>query len=276
MSQIVSPTIVICERNRFLAESLCNAFHQSGVFQCVTCVDSDESLLELVTKSAASAVVIDPAMMAALSVGWNDVGAWSAMHTIGTKTEGGNVLDAEVLCIDTHNSLVRGCGRLIAVIGMDDVIIVDTPDALLVTNHKNAQRVKDAVTALKHDGRMEVQCHRLPHDPEHMDGVDRVFILPGKAAEPTGAVPAGSVMTVTAGRATIRVDGQSLEARAGDTLLVRSGVTARIVNNGDGPLTLVAVTIGETFAGAGHEGLFALDGERARAGGTRAGDRRVA
>lgn len=214
--------------------------------------------------------------MAPVSVGWNDVGAWSAVHSIGTKTDSGNVLDAEVLSIDTRNSLVRGCGRLIAVVGMDDVIVVDTPDALLVTNHKNAQRVKDAVTALKDDGRIEVQAHPLPGAATALDGVDRIVVPPGEAVEQSGAQPAGSVVTVTAGCAGVRVDGLTRAAAAGDTLLVRPGDRARIINAGDAPLTLVAVTLDETAGHAARDGLLVLDGDAALPSGPDPEDRRVA
>ncbi|MDG3042779.1 mannose-1-phosphate guanylyltransferase [Roseicyclus marinus] len=197
--------------------------------------------------------------MAPVSVGWNDVGAWSAVHTIGTKDADGNVLSPEVLTVDTHNSLVRGCGRLIAVVGLDDVIIVDTPDALLVTNHQNAQKVKDAVAALKTTARPEVECHLLIAEVGILSGMDRLTVPLGDAATPTGSSTAGTVIIVAAGHAMIKVHGETLTVGAGEPLIVRPGEKVRIVNAGDDVLTLVAVELGEARAVQKYDGLLALD-----------------
>ncbi|WP_306132368.1 mannose-1-phosphate guanylyltransferase [Roseivivax marinus] len=101
----------------------------------------------------------DLVSVAPTDVDWNDVGAWTAVHSLGKKSAQGNVETGEVMCIETSNSLIRASDKLVTVIGLEDVIIVDTADALLVTNHKNAQKVKEAVSVLKADGRIEVISH---------------------------------------------------------------------------------------------------------------------
>jgi len=198
--------------------------------------------------------------VAPVDVAWNDVGAWSAVHSIGQKSEGGNVLSKEVMAIETRNSLVRGCGKLIAVIGMEDVIIVDTPDALLVTNHGNAQLVKDAVARLKSDGRQEVDRHpekvrTAEAKPETEtetetapDRTLRIKVPPGRFGEVTGTGEAGSVVTVAGGIALLKVQGEPTEARAGQIFFVRPGETARIGNIGSEALTLVSVDIADPDA----------------------------
>lgn len=197
--------------------------------------------------------------MAPVSVGWNDVGAWSAVHSIGAKDPDRNVMSPEVLAIETRNSLVRGCGRLIAVVGLDDVIIVDTPDALLVTNHKNAQKVKDAVSALKASARVEVECHRPIAEADAFSGMDRMTVASGQAATPTGSSVAGTVVIVAAGHAMIKVHGETLTVGAGEALVVRPGEKVRIVNGGDNVLTLVAVDLGEARIVQKYDALLALD-----------------
>ncbi|MEO0916898.1 MAG: sugar phosphate nucleotidyltransferase, partial [Pseudomonadota bacterium] len=71
--------------------------------------------------------------LAPLDVEWSDVGCWTSMHAIGTPDEAGNVCQGDVISVGTTNSLVRSEDRLVAVVGMSDVIVVDTPDAVLVT-----------------------------------------------------------------------------------------------------------------------------------------------
>lgn len=187
--------------------------------------------------------------LAPANVDWSDVGAWPAMRDIAAKDEAGNVLGPEVLAIDTRDSLVRGCGRLIAVVGMEGVIVVDTPDALLVTNHESAQDVKAAVNQLKSAGRREVESHLLTDlvnddakaDPQN--GVSRIVIAPGKTAKVTGTGHGGAVVTVVSGSALLWGQGPRVQAEAGEILYVGPGETVTVGNGESDPLVLVAVDV---------------------------------
>lgn len=97
--------------------------------------------------------------LAPITVKWHDIGAWAAVYDVNAKCDDGNVTNGDVLMIDTTNSLVRSDGRLVVVVGMDDIIVVDTKDALLVTNRAHAQKVKQVVETLKSSGRSEVISH---------------------------------------------------------------------------------------------------------------------
>ncbi len=89
--------------------------------------------------------------------GWNDVGSWAAIHEISPADTANNVtLDAELLAIDTRNVLVQGNGRFVATIGLEDVVIVDTGDALLVCARDRVQDVKQVVTWLEKNGRTDL------------------------------------------------------------------------------------------------------------------------
>ena len=187
--------------------------------------------------------------LAPANVDWSDVGAWPAMRDIAAKDAAGNVLSPEVLAIDTRDSLVRGCGRLIAVVGMEGVIVVDTPDALLVTNHENAQHVKAAVSQLKSAGRREVESHLLADttarstQPQPEAGVSRMVVAPGKTAKITGTGHGGAVVTVASGSALLWGQGPMVQAEAGEILFVRPGDTVTIGNGESDPLVLVAVDV---------------------------------
>ncbi len=98
-------------------------------------------------------------MIAPLLVAWSDVGAWNALHHIAEKDDDGNVLSGDVISIDTRNSYVRASSKLVAVVGMDDVVVVDTDDALLITTRDQAQQVKQIVKKLESIKRRELAQH---------------------------------------------------------------------------------------------------------------------
>ncbi len=99
--------------------------------------------------------------LAPLDVAWNDVGSWAAMKDIARPDAQGNVLEGDVIAIDTADSLVQASSRLVSVVGMRDVIVIDTPDALLVTRSGHCQSVKKVAEYLKASRRREADAHVL-------------------------------------------------------------------------------------------------------------------
>ena len=92
-----------------------------------------------------------------LDVTWSDVGSWDAMYEVSKPDADGNVLQGDVIVVDSKNSLVRSADRLISVVGLSDVIVVDTTDAILVTRRSASQNVKEVVERLKTRGRSEAE-----------------------------------------------------------------------------------------------------------------------
>ncbi|MEM9972056.1 MAG: sugar phosphate nucleotidyltransferase [Pseudomonadota bacterium] len=90
---------------------------------------------------------------------WSDVGSWAAMHEVSAADENGNVLQGDVIAVDTRNTMVRSDGRLVGVIGLDDVVVVDTTDALLVTSREKSQDVRHVVDELKKKARPEAEFY---------------------------------------------------------------------------------------------------------------------
>lgn len=119
--------------------------------------------------------------LAPIDVKWDDVGAWPSVYDVNVKADDGNVINGDVMTLDTTNSLIRSDGRLVVVIGMNDVIVVDTKDALLVTDRKHAQKVKTVVEKLKSAGRAEVISH--PYRTEVWGGVESLADEPGYRLE---------------------------------------------------------------------------------------------
>ncbi len=90
-----------------------------------------------------------------LNAGWNDVGSWTALHAIAARDEAGNVVIGDVTVIESSGSYIRADGRLVTVAGLENAVVIDTPDALLVTTLEGAQLVKDVVDKLQEEGRDE-------------------------------------------------------------------------------------------------------------------------
>lgn len=88
-----------------------------------------------------------------VDIGWSDIGSWGALLDVLTGDEHGNVADGELVAIDTHGCYVRSAGRLVATIGLKDLVIVDTPDALLVCPRSRAEEVKELVARLAAEGK---------------------------------------------------------------------------------------------------------------------------
>jgi mannose-1-phosphate guanylyltransferase/mannose-6-phosphate isomerase len=92
-----------------------------------------------------------------LDAGWSDIGSWAALWTMVDADEDGNVLVGDAVALDTSGSYIRSESRLVAVLGLDDVVVVETPDALLVTSREHAQHVKRVVEQLEADERPEIE-----------------------------------------------------------------------------------------------------------------------
>ena len=123
-----------------------------------------------------------------LDAGWSDIGSWSALWQIGHRDEQGNVCKGDVLALGTHNSLIHAEHKLVATLGVDDLVVVETKDAVLVAHKDRVQDVKKIVEALKNDGRHEHMNHREVYRPWGIyDSIDngnryqvkRITVKPG-------------------------------------------------------------------------------------------------
>jgi mannose-1-phosphate guanylyltransferase len=101
----------------------------------------------------------------AADMGWSDIGSWTAFADASPSDAEGNVFDGEVVAINTHNCLVRSPYRLVATVGIDNLIVVDTPDALLIAHKDQAQDVRDVVAELKQRGHESHLLHQTVHRP---------------------------------------------------------------------------------------------------------------
>jgi mannose-1-phosphate guanylyltransferase / mannose-6-phosphate isomerase len=132
----------------------------------------------------------DLVMIAASGLGWSDLGSWQAWDELLAKDKDGNIMKADVVNINSRNITVVGSSRLIATIGLDDLIIVDTPDAVLITRKDKTEDVKKVVDILKANKRQEHYVHKTARRPwgsytvlDMGDGfkVKQVEVKPGAA-----------------------------------------------------------------------------------------------
>ncbi len=94
--------------------------------------------------------------VAAGDFGWNDVGSWNAVYELLERDAHGNSIELESIVLDSHNNFVDARGKLVALVGVRDLIVVDTPDALLVASRDCAQQVGDVVKALEKRNRQDL------------------------------------------------------------------------------------------------------------------------
>ena len=126
--------------------------------------------------------------MVPLDAGWSDLGAWDAVWQVGARDADGNATHGDALVRDSRNTLVHATSRLVGVIGLDDITVVETADAVLVAHRSKSPAVKELVAALAETGRSEASTHRRVHRPwgwyESVDQgprfqVKRILVKPG-------------------------------------------------------------------------------------------------
>ncbi len=147
-----------------------------------------ESIDYAVMEPASRADSITPIRMVPLDAGWSDLGAWDAVWQVGDRDAKGNATRGDALVHDSRNTLVLATSRLVGVIGLDDVTVVETADAVLVAHRSKSPAVKEMVAALASSGRSEASTHRRVHRPwgwyESVDQgprfqVKRIMVKPG-------------------------------------------------------------------------------------------------
>jgi mannose-1-phosphate guanylyltransferase/mannose-6-phosphate isomerase len=172
----------------------------------------DEEFFAQATNQPTERIVFERSPTIALApvadIEWDDVGAWNAVHQISERCADNNVTRGDVITIDTSNSLVQSDGRLVAVIGMRDVIVVETADAVLVAHRDHAQSVKQVVETLMAKDRPEVKSHLVQDTAwgqvEHLAKARNyemrmLTVEPGASLRVNGTGVAPSMLTVISG-----------------------------------------------------------------------------
>lgn len=191
--------------------------------------------------------------MVPLDAGWSDLGAWDAVWDISTKDAQGNAQHGDALLRDTRNTLVHATSRLVGVIGVDDVVVVETPDAVLVTHRSRSQDVKHVVGQLQRDGRTEHTLHRQVHRPwGWYDSIDegarfqvkRILVKPGASLSLQKHHHRAEHWIVVRGTAEVTNGDQVILLSENQSTYIPLGQVHRLANPGKVPLEIIEVQSG--------------------------------
>ncbi|WP_408597096.1 mannose-1-phosphate guanylyltransferase/mannose-6-phosphate isomerase [Limnohabitans sp.] len=193
------------------------------------------------------------AVVLSLDAGWNDVGAWSAVWQVLPQDAQGNATRGDVLLESATNSYVHADSRLVALIGVDDLVVVETSDAVLVAHKDKAQDVKKVVERLKVQKRPEVDLHREVFRPwGSYDSVDhgerfqvkRITVKPGAKLSLQMHHHRAEHWVVVSGTASVRLGDQVKLVTENESVYIPVGVTHSLENPGKVPLHLIEVQSG--------------------------------
>jgi len=131
-------------------------------------LDLDEDAFSAVPDISIDYAVMEKSSNVAVipcEIGWSDIGSWTALSGLGVADEDGNCIQGDALLDDVHDCFIQSSERLVGAVGVDNLIIVDTPDALLVTDKRHTQEVRKIYTALKDKGNEAYKLHRTVYRP---------------------------------------------------------------------------------------------------------------
>lgn len=201
---------------------------------------------------------------------WTDVGAWSALWTLGEKTPAGNVLIGEAFAEATRNSYVRSEGPLVATLGVRDLIVVATPDAVLVADRGSEQDVGRIVELLRAAGREPATQARQVRRPwgwyeSVVSGegfqVKRITVAPGCKLSLQSHAHRAEHWVVVSGVALATIGDEEVLVRANESVFIPLGARHRLANPGDQPLSVIEVQSG---AYLGEDDIVRFEDDYAR------------
>ncbi|MCP1104993.1 mannose-1-phosphate guanylyltransferase/mannose-6-phosphate isomerase [Serratia nevei] len=193
------------------------------------------------------------AVVVPLNAGWSDVGSWSALWDISEKDDKGNSAIGDVMCQDTANSYVRSEHKLVATVGVENLIVVETKDAILIANKDRVQDVKSVVADLKRQQRSEYLQHREVYRPwGKYDSIDegerykvkRVTVKPGERLSLQMHHHRAEHWIVVAGTAKVTLDGKTTIVAENESIYIPLGATHALENPGKIALDIIEVRSG--------------------------------
>ena len=191
--------------------------------------------------------------MQQLDAGWNDLGAWEAVWQVAEKDADGNASTGDAIVRDSHNTLVYATSRLVSVVGLRDVVVVETPDAVLVADRERSQDVKKIVAQLGAARRDEQNLHRkvhrpwgwydsIDHGPRHQ--VKRILVKPGASLSLQMHHHRAEHWIVVSGTAEVTNGDKVIMLTENQSTYIPLGQTHRLANPGKVPLEIIEVQSG--------------------------------
>lgn len=187
-------------------------------------------------------------------IAWSDLGSFDALYDELPKDSDGNTASDKHISIDSRNNLILSDGRQIATVDVEDMIIVDTGDALLISKKGSSQKVKNVVSELKKRGSELSNIHLTAHRPwgtytvlEDTPGykIKRIMVKPGKRLSLQKHFHRNEHWIVVSGTATVTVGEETLIVRPNESTYIKMGEIHRLANDGKIPVILIEAQVGE-------------------------------
>ena len=207
----------------------------------------DESIDYAVMEHTKDAVVVP------MDAGWSDVGGFAALWEVSARDENGNAFKGDVKAVDTKNTLVFGEDKLVATVGVKDLVIINTKDAILVAHKDKSQHVKAIVQQLKSDGRSEAKFHREVYRPwGKYDSVDsgerfqvkRITVKPGAKLSVQMHHHRAEHWIVVSGTAKVQIDDTEQFLTENESVYIPITAVHALENPGKVDLELIEVQSG--------------------------------
>lgn len=207
----------------------------------------DDSIDYAVMEKTSDAVVVP------MDAGWNDIGSWSSLWDVSDKDDSGNATAGDVMLIDTTNSYIRTDEKLVALVGINDVVVVSTKDATLIAHKDRVQDAKAIVSKLKDSDRSEWEMHREVYRPwgkydsvDHGDRyqVKRITVKPGAKLSVQMHHHRAEHWVVVSGTARVGKDNEEVMLVENESIYLPVGCVHWLENPGKIPLELIEVQVG--------------------------------
>lgn len=221
-----------------------------AVFADVPSESVDYAVMEKVPGDAKAGFAV---RMVPLDAGWSDLGAWDAVWQVSDHDGAGNAVQGDAVLHDSRNTLVHATSRLVGAVGLDNVVIVETPDAVLVADRNKSQEVKKIVGSLEKQGRSEGTLHRRVHRPwGWYDSVDagerfqvkRIMVKPKATLSLQMHHHRAEHWIVVSGTAEVTCGDKKILLSENQSTYIPLGETHRLANPGTIPLEIIEVQSG--------------------------------
>jgi len=188
-----------------------------------------------------------------LEAGWSDIGSWDSIWQVSQKDDHGNVSKGNVSLHNAHNNLVLSDHRLVSIVGVKDVVVIETRDSVLIADRVQSEQVKELVEHLKDNGHTEVIDHRQVHRPwGWYDSVDegerfkvkRIMVKPGEKLSLQKHRHRAEHWIVVQGTAEVECDDRTMMLSENESTYIPLGSVHRLSNPGKIPLEIVEVQSG--------------------------------
>ncbi|MDB2434666.1 mannose-1-phosphate guanylyltransferase/mannose-6-phosphate isomerase [Luminiphilus sp.] len=225
----------------------------------------DDSIDYAVMEKTNDAVVVP------MDAGWNDIGSWTSLWDVSDKDHSGNVTAGDVKLIDTRNSFIRADERLVALIGLDDVVVVSTKDATLIAHKDRVQEAKAIASQLKSEGRSEWELHREVYRPwgkydsvDHGDRyqVKRITVKPGAKLSVQMHHHRAEHWVVVSGLAKVANGDETFLLTENQSTYIPIGAVHALENPGKVPLEIIEIQSGSYL---GEDDIVRLEDRYGRA-----------